>query len=130
LVVWRAAGKGAVYSYDAVGSHERVPYSASGSGQAFVIPLLDNIVSPGGGALSWRPLAIRSVMSETAEVLMCVLVALILVAVPVRAMSEASVVALQVGFRTRTDPKPDYTVSEAVSIVKDVFLTAGEVRSC
>ena len=38
-------GRGAVYGYDAVGSFKRDDYGAMGSGQNFVIPILDNLVS-------------------------------------------------------------------------------------
>eukprot|EP00299_Pterocystis_sp_00344_P007984 c2840_g1_i1.p1 GENE.c2840_g1_i1~~c2840_g1_i1.p1 ORF type:complete len:242 (-),score=43.61 c2840_g1_i1:51-734(-) len=39
-------GVGCVYSYDAVGTLERVQYSVSGSGSSLVQPLLDNQVGP------------------------------------------------------------------------------------
>jgi 20S proteasome subunit beta 6 len=37
-------GKGAVYGYDAVGSFKRDDYGAMGTGQNFVMPILDNLV--------------------------------------------------------------------------------------
>ena len=37
-------GKGAVYGYDAVGSFKRDDYGAMGSGQNFLMPILDNLV--------------------------------------------------------------------------------------
>ena len=37
-------GKGAVYGYDAVGSYKRDDYGCMGSGQNFIMPLLDNLV--------------------------------------------------------------------------------------
>lgn len=35
-------GKGAVFTYDAIGSYERTGYSCQGSGQALIMPVLDN----------------------------------------------------------------------------------------
>ncbi|CAD5196484.1 proteasome subunit beta type-1 [Musa acuminata AAA Group] len=35
-------GKGCVFTYDAVGSYERVGYSAQGTGAGLIIPVLDN----------------------------------------------------------------------------------------
>ena len=37
-------GRGAVYGYDAVGSFKRDDYGCMGSGQNFIMPILDNLV--------------------------------------------------------------------------------------
>ena len=37
-------GKGAVYGYDAVGSFKRDDYGAMGTGQNFIMPILDNLI--------------------------------------------------------------------------------------
>lgn len=91
-------GKGAVFSYDAIGSYERVPFSASGSGQSYIIPLMDNIVS---------------LSSLTNQFL----------------YHTHSILLLQVTYKTRLDEKPVLTIDETVSIVKDAFVTAGEVTA-
>lgn len=36
------AGRGAVYTYDAIGSYERTGYSCQGSGKDLMQPVLDN----------------------------------------------------------------------------------------
>jgi 20S proteasome subunit beta 6 len=99
------AGKGAVFSYDAIGSYERVPFSASGSGQSYIIPLMDNIVS------IFIALAHAH---HTPWMMDCSLTRHVL--------SKSS----QVTFKTRLDAKPDLTIEETVAIVKDAFVTAGE----
>lgn len=40
-------GRGACYGYDAIGSFKRDDYGAMGSGQNFIMPLLDNLVRGG-----------------------------------------------------------------------------------
>jgi 20S proteasome subunit beta 6 len=69
-------GKGAVYSFDPVGSFEREKYRAGGSASSLIQPLLDS----------------------------------------------------QIGKKNRTDAAslPEYTLDEAVKIVKDVFTSAAE----
>ena len=37
-----SAGRGAVYTYDAIGSYERTGYSCQGSGKDLMQPVLDN----------------------------------------------------------------------------------------
>lgn len=39
--MWQA-GKGCVYTYDAVGSYERAGYSSQGTGMQLIMPVLDN----------------------------------------------------------------------------------------
>lgn len=69
-----ADGKGAVFTYDAVGSFERVQYAAQGAGQKLIIPLLDDLV----------------------------------------------------GRKNRTDHSAPLTADEAVEMIKEAFITAGE----
>ena len=98
--------QGAVFSYDAIGSYERVPFSASGSGQSYIIPLMDNIVS------IFIALAHAH---HTPWMMDCSLT----MACPLEIFP-------QVTFKTRLDAKPDLTIEETVAIVKDAFVTAGE----
>ena len=55
-------GKGAVYSYDAIGSFERTPVTASGSGQSFLIPLLDNVIKHQNRCDEYKPLVAEEVV--------------------------------------------------------------------
>lgn len=55
-------GVGAVYSYDAIGSFERTQYSANGSGQAYIIPLLDNVIGHKGRMDEKRDLGAEEVV--------------------------------------------------------------------
>lgn len=41
-ILLEISGKGCVFTYDAVGSYERVGYSAQGSGSTLIMPFLDN----------------------------------------------------------------------------------------
>jgi len=67
-------GVGAVFGYDAIGSFKRDDYGAMGSGQNYIMPLLDNMV----------------------------------------------------GHKNRNDEDTPLTEEEAIRIVKECFITAGE----
>ena len=56
-------GKGAVYTYDAVGSFERVNYAAQGAGQKLIIPLLDNVVGGRNRSDKIEPFTIESAIN-------------------------------------------------------------------
>ena len=68
-------GRGAVYTYDAVGSHERVGYSCQGSGKDLMQPVLDNqlkaaspLVLPPAPWMSTLPLAVALDLVKSAFV--------------------------------------------------------------
>ena len=69
------SGRGAVYTYDAVGSHERVGYSCQGSGKDLIQPVLDNqlkaaspLVLPPAPWMSTLPLPVALDMVKAAFV--------------------------------------------------------------
>lgn len=57
-------GKGAVFTYDAVGSFERTQYAAQGAGQKMMIPVLDNVIGYKNREDEPRPLTAE----ETVEI--------------------------------------------------------------
>eukprot|EP01006_Ploeotia_vitrea_P064355 TRINITY_DN8763_c0_g1_i1.p1 TRINITY_DN8763_c0_g1~~TRINITY_DN8763_c0_g1_i1.p1 ORF type:complete len:251 (+),score=-12.75 TRINITY_DN8763_c0_g1_i1:64-816(+) len=61
-------GKGAVYGYDAIGSFKRDEYGAMGTGQKFVMPLLDNLVGHKNRADPNTPLTLEQAISIVKEV--------------------------------------------------------------
>jgi len=58
-----AEGKGAVYGYDAVGSFKRDDYGAMGSGQNYVVPLLDNLIGHKNRQDAKRPIPLDEAIS-------------------------------------------------------------------
>ena len=61
------SGAGAVYTYDAVGSYERVGYAAQGQGQKLIIPLLDDIVGGRNRADAIAPLTLAAAVETVKE---------------------------------------------------------------
>jgi 20S proteasome subunit beta 6 len=60
-------GKGAVFTYDAVGSFERVGYAAQGAGQKLIIPLLDNLVGGKNRSDPLPPLTVAAAVELAKE---------------------------------------------------------------
>jgi len=56
-------GKGAVYTYDAIGSHERVGFSCQGSGKDLMQPVLDNQLQS-ASPLLWPPVSTATKLSK------------------------------------------------------------------
>lgn len=55
-------GKGAVYGYDAVGSFKRDDYGCMGSGQNFIMPILDNLIGHKNRQDEKKPLSAEEVV--------------------------------------------------------------------
>lgn len=61
-------GKGAVYGYDAVGSFKRDDYGCMGSGQNFIMPILDNLIGHKNRLDEKRPLSKEETVAIMKEV--------------------------------------------------------------
>lgn len=65
-------GKGAVYGYDAVGSFKRDEYGCMGSGQNFVVPILDNLIGHKNRLDEKKPLSVEEVVAIIKDVFIVV----------------------------------------------------------
>lgn len=60
-------GKGAVYGYDAIGSYKRDDYGCMGTGQNYIMPLLDNLIAHKNRADVNVPLTLEEALSTIQE---------------------------------------------------------------
>ena len=99
--VYLVIGKGAVYSFDPVGSYQRDTYKAGGSASAMLQPLLDN-----------------QVLSQTFVLLQCFNLEMYI---------QRCILIYQIGFKNMEGVQHvPLTREKAVQLVKDVFISAAE----
>lgn len=61
-------GKGATYGYDAVGSFKRDDYGCMGSGQNFVMPILDNLIGHKNRCDPKKPISVEEAVQIAKDV--------------------------------------------------------------
>lgn len=67
-----AEGKGAVYGYDAVGSFKRDDYGCMGSGQNYIMPILDNLIGHKNRHDERKPLSAEEAVAIVKDVFVTV----------------------------------------------------------
>jgi 20S proteasome subunit beta 6 len=112
-------GKGAVYGYDAVGSFKRDDYGCMGSGQNYIMPILDNLVCCFPRRLSLC-LSLSLSLSVTVSLFQSFAYVCVVVCVAIFHRWE------QIGHKNRLDENLPLSEEEIVAIMKEVFVVATE----
>lgn len=108
------AGRGAVYSFDPVGSYQRNTYKAGGSASAMLQPLLDNQVNDTHWLYDLFMSSVMQTYHGSNQV-------------TVQTKYPCLFVLAQIGFKNMEGVQHvPLTQEKAVQLVKDVFISAAE----